>query len=133
MEQFSFYFVEYNLVIYFPEPSAQIDMKRESEPIFSVYNENTVSLEGIFSGMESGSGLNRDEIDPTSNAGIGLSTEQDDASDSSSDDDDCMMVGDFIPQPLRSTAEGLIKKEDDPISNDIPFKLNFIYKLIANN
>lgn len=118
-------------MLYFPDPSSHDDMKRETEPIFSVYAENalslTLSLENVFSNIASGSGLSRVENNSAANENIGSNIEHGNASESSSDDDDCVMIGENIPLPLRSTAEGLIKQQDDPISNDIPYITSVCY------
>lgn len=37
------------------------------------------------------------------------------------DDEDCVIMGSNVPIPLNSTTEGLTKRDDDPISHDIPF------------
>lgn len=36
-------------------------------------------------------------------------------------DNDCVMIGQIVPVPLNSTTEGLIKKDEDPISDDKPY------------
>lgn len=90
---------------YFSVPSPSTDethdVKRESEPIFSLYNVNTGSLEDIFS-KTPGRTNSPENID-------------DDGSE------DCEMIGEIVPLPLESTSDGLIKKDGDPISNDKPF------------
>lgn len=62
-------------VIYFPDPSLHDDMKREPEPIFSVYTENILSLEDVFSNIAPGSGLSRVENNSAANENIGPNIE----------------------------------------------------------
>lgn len=37
------------------------------------------------------------------------------------DDDECEMIGESVPRPLVSTMEGLLKRENDSITNSKPF------------
>lgn len=43
--------------------------------------------------------------------------------DASVDDseDDCVLIGTSVPNPLPSTREGLVKREQDVLSGDTPF------------
>lgn len=97
---------------YFPDPipstSQAVDVKREPEPIFSLYNVNTGSLEDLFSNTSNSvldanvpPGYRNDNNNAPANVNIGF---DDDFSD------DCEMIGDTVPLPLASTSEGLIKK-----------------------
>lgn len=107
-------------------------MKREPEPIFSVFHQNIGSLQDLFSSALNISlntasssniscGSSNPPIQESANDGQDGDL-QDDLHDDDSNDD-CQLVGDpdSVPLPLPSTADGLIKQKDDPISNDIPF------------
>lgn len=97
---------------------------REPEPIFSLYNVNTGSLGDILnntlnsshnSSSSPGTNASDNAIGSVSSANVNTQDFSDDSSD------DCVMIGQSIPLPLNSTSEGLIKRDNDKISNDIPF------------
>lgn len=98
-------------------------MKQEPEPIFSLYNLNTGSLEDVFSNtLNSASNpCPSDRHESPTNENIEF---DDDFSE------DCEMIGDTVPRPLASTSEGLIKIEGDIISNDKPFITSVYCKLL---
>lgn len=111
-------------------------MKQEPEPVFSVYNVNTESLENIFSNT-----LNSSTSSAVSHHDIDKLLDESPANTNDHvDDDDCEVIGEIIPLPLKSTSEGLIKKDDDPLSADKSFittvrclLLAICFKIINNH
>lgn len=81
--------------------------------MFSLYNVNNGSLGHILSST----------LNSASNSSIrhdaNIAQANVDFDDDSSDD--CEMMGGIIPLPLASTSEGLIKRDNDKISNNKPF------------
>lgn len=71
-------------------------IKTEPEPFFSTCTSHAKELEKLFRQSKT------------------VENEEDDNSD-------CILVGETVPSPLASTCEGLIKRENDPISADKPF------------
>lgn len=66
------------------------------------------------------------DIFNTSTSAIESSSSRHDLNDSTANisierDDDCIVMPQIVPRPLDSTFEGLIKQNDDTISNDMPF------------
>lgn len=81
-------------------------IKLENEPVFSLYQENSKSIEEVL------------------NNSLGSSHDED------LDEDDCVMLGTNVPRPLISTSEGLVKHQDDAISGDMPYITTVIHSLI---
>lgn len=83
-----------------PDPNETLSVKLEDEPIFSHFRANSTSLAEIFN----------ETLDSLSNM-------DNDANSNDSSDEDCIIIGSNVPVPLPSTSEGLIKYQDDPISD----------------
>lgn len=82
------------------------NIKNEAVPIFSMFHSNQASLSDTLDDVSS-------NVNNTSDFGL--------AEAKAEDDDDCVIMGSNVPIPLNSTTEGLTKRDDDPISHDIPF------------
>lgn len=116
---------------YFPDPPPSTghehEVKQETEPVFSLYNINSGSFEDLFNNtlisslnLSSSAGSSAGPSASPSAGSHHDNNSQTNASDSDSSED-CEMIGETVPRPLDSTAEGLIKRDGDPISNDKPF------------
>lgn len=81
-----------NFIIIGPESSEMQSIKLENEPVFSLYQANSKSIEEVL------------------NNSLGSSHDED------LDEDDCVLLGTNVPHPLISTSEGLVKHQDDAIS-----------------
>lgn len=93
-----------------PDPNGTLSVKLEDEPIFSLFRANSTSLEEIFN----------ETLDSVSNM-------DDDANSNNSSEEDCIIIGSNVPLPLPSTSEGLIKHQDDPISDSMPYITTVIF------
>lgn len=80
------------------------DVKDELVPVFSHFNANTGCLEDIFNST----------VDTSATAA---------SDDASNDDSDIEMIGENIPRPFDSTTEGFMKRDGDPISDNMPFNI----------
>lgn len=82
----------------------------DPEPVFSSYRRHTRELEQLFNRQETIMNQQQENI---------VGNESDDS------EDDCICESDKVPLPLPSTnwstSKGLIKRENDLISANIPF------------
>lgn len=98
-------------------------MKPDPDQVVNLYNVNNESLKSILNNHFNSAPIARTRHD-TSNAPANVPLANNPPVNIEFDDDssdDCEMIGLFVPRPLESTPEGLIKKEEDDISNDKPF------------
>lgn len=93
-----------------PSTSRAHEVKPEPDPIFSLFNANIGSLDDVFNST----------LDSTSAS----------ATTADDDDSDVEMIGQIVPRPLDSTAEGLVKKDNDPISESKPFNTAVCLKFV---
>lgn len=92
-------------------------IKYEAEPVFNMYHTNNQSFENIFNTPDSALKAEL-PCNASHNVSLNVNNKQPDLEE----DDDCVMIIESsIPVPLRSTQEGLTKREADPISNEIPY------------
>lgn len=97
-----------------PNPNETESVKLEDEPIFSLFHANSGSLEEVLNNtLESATNMN-------------MNMNNNDSPDESSDED-CIIIGPNVPLPLPSTSEGLIKHQDDPISDSMPYITTVIF------
>lgn len=91
-----------------PNPNETESVKLEDEPIFSLFHANAGSLKEVLN--------NTRKSAPNMNMNINVRR-----------DDDCIIIGANVPLPLPSTSEGLIKYQNDPISDSIPYIRTVIF------
>lgn len=92
-------------------------IKYEAEPVFNMYHLNNQSIENIFNTLDSAP-----KEDLPCNASHNVSLNVSNTEPDLEEDDDCVMISEpCVPIPLRSTQEGLTKREADLISNEIPY------------
>lgn len=120
------------------------EIKIESQPIFSTYGPNSNELSQLFDGThadinpdQSGSVdltqyciLIGDLVGDTSNNTVSVpalvkAENKEGACEEENGPKygliDCIMIGSTVPLPMASTSDGLVKREHDVVSGDIPY------------